>query len=86
MKHEVSLNQPHIKLFLHDMKKHGRSIIKLQESTFEVIPDSDGVFLVSGIKQDGNREPILLVTLSEIFDLPFEVLEIDILEEIYDKV
>lgn len=84
MRKNVSIQEPHIILFLTDMEEYGRSIIKLGSSLFEVTPRKDR-YIISGLTNKG-REEILFVTLEEIFELPFEVLELGVLNQLYDKV
>lgn len=86
MKREISLNEPHITLFLTDMQRRGRSILKLGDCLFEVRRRDEETFVISGIKKDGKKEEILLVSLLEIFELPFEVLDLEVLEQLFEKV
>ena len=68
MRREVSLNEPHIILFLNEIEKHGRSIVKLGDCLYEVRTNEKRGYLVSGLNKNGTKEDLLLVSLIELFE------------------
>ncbi len=85
MKRKISMNEPHIVLFLTDMKKYGRSLLKLQDLIFEIRRGKDK-YIVLSCEKDGTKKELMLVSLLEIFELPFEVLDIELLEHLFEKI
>lgn len=85
MRENISLNEPHIVLFLTEIQKHGKSIVKLANLYFQVKPH-DTKYVMSGKNSQGQWEDILIVSLVEIFEFSFEVLEIDALRELIEDV